>query len=148
MSSVGTKNQGITLHIGTKAANPVGDTFVQVKRVKSIGEFGSEAPIIDATCLEDSAKEKLKGIPDNGDIEITLQRVFTDAGQTALKAAGADTDDDPYNFKITCPGVGAAGADVVFSFKAMVTFREKVGPVDGLMEATSKLSVSGAVTQA
>lgn len=148
MATAGTKSQGIVVYIGTTASDPSGDTFTQVKRVKRIGELGPEAPIIDATALEDSAKEKLKGIADSGDVELGGNRVYTDAGQNALKAAAEDTGDVPYNFRVEVPGAGAAGADIRYSFKALASkFRDNPGQVDGLVEFAAMLAISGAITQ-
>lgn len=148
MAEQGTKNQGIEVWIGTKAVNPALDTFTQVKRVKSISEIGAEASVIDATTLEDAAKQKLKGIPDWGGVDFGGNRVYTDPGQDALAAAAADPDDDPYNVRVRVPGAGAAGANIQFSFKGLVNkFKDVPGQVDGLIEFASSVAISGAVTE-
>lgn len=150
MATTGTKNQGVKVFIGTKLADPTSDTFTQIKRCKLIGEFGAEAPIIDATALEDSARAKLKGIPDSGDVELTGNRIFTDAGQNALRDAGSDTDDDAYNFRIVYPGegTGVGTPDLRFSFKAIVSrFKNSSGAVDGLVEFLSTLAITGTITE-
>lgn len=148
MATAGTKTQGIRVLIGTKATDGSADTYTQVKRCKVIGELGAEAPIIDATALEDNAKEKLKGIADNGDVEIGGNRVYTDAGQNALEAAAIDNDDTPYNCRIELPGAAAGGATLRYAFKAIVSkFRTKPGQVDGLVEFTAMVAITGAITQ-
>lgn len=148
MATAGTKNQGIVVYIGTKAADGSTDTYTQVRRCKVLGEYGAEAQVIDATALEDSVKQKLKGIPDSGDIELGGNRVYTDAGQNALKAAASDNDDDPYNFRIEVPGAATGGDDVRYSFKALVTkFKDNPGNVDGLIEFSSMIAVTGAITE-
>lgn len=148
MATAAQKNQGATLWIGTKAADPAGDTFVQVKRVDNLGEFGPETDIKDVTCLEDTAKQKIKGIPDFGNIEIEGNRVMTDAGQEDLRLAGEDTDDDGYNFEVRLPGVGASSANVKFSFKALVgKMKTSPGQVDDRLRFSSMLAVTGAITE-
>lgn len=151
MATAGTKNQGMRFYIGTKAADASADTFTQIKRCNLAGEFGSEAPVIDATAFEDATRQKLKGIPDSGDMELGGRRVFADAGQTALEDAAVDTDDDPYNFRVEIPGAGSGGAtpDLRFSFKALVPkFKTVAGAVDGLIEFASTLAITGAITDA
>lgn len=144
-----TKNQGIELWIGTKAASASGDTFTQIRRVDTIGEFGPETEIQDVTCLEDDAKVKIKGIPDFGSIDVEGNRIFSDAGQTALLAAGEDTDDVPYNIRIRMPGAGATNTNLEFSFKALVgKMKTATGQVDGVLRFSSTLAVSGKITQA
>lgn len=141
-------NQGTQLWIGTTAASGSGDTFVQVKRVDNIGEFGPESDIKDVTCLEDTAKEKMKGIPDFGNIEIEGNRVLTDAGQEDLLEAGESNGDLPYNFEIRYPGKGASAANVKFSFKAYVgKMKTATGQVDDRLRFSSTLAVTGPVTE-
>ncbi len=148
MALAGTKSQGYRVYIGTKAADGATDTYTQIKRCKVVGEFGAEAQIIDATTLEDSVRQKLKGIPDSGDVELSGNRVYTDAGQTALLAAAEDTDDDPYNFRLEADGVGASSANLRWSFKALASkFKTKPGQVDGLQEFSAMVAITGAVTQ-
>jgi hypothetical protein len=148
MSAAGVKNQGITVWIGTKLTDPTTDTFIQISRCKLVGEYGAEAQTIDATTLEDTVKQKLKGIPDSGDIEVGGNRVYTDAGQAALKAAALDVADAGYNVRIQIPGAGTAGANLRYSFKALVTkFHDKVGSVEGLVEFVGMMAVTGAITE-
>ena len=148
MALAGTKTQGIKVYIGTTAADGATDTYTQIKRCKVLGELGAEAQVIDATALEDTAKQKLKGIPDYGDIELGGNRVFTDAGQNALEDAAIDPEDEPYNMRIEVPGAAAAGDDVRYAFKAIVSkFRTKPGQVDGLVEFSAMAAITGAVTE-
>lgn len=150
MAAAGTKNQGILVYIGTKAADGDTDTYVQVKRVKSISRLGGvEAQSIDATALEDAIKQKLKGIPDGGQIETGGNRVYTDPGQNALRAAAFDTDDTPYNVRALVPSVMGGGLSKRFQFKALVLkFDDTPGAVDGLVEFTSTIDITGAITEA
>ncbi len=148
MADTGVKTTGITLFFGTTAANGSSDTYTQVKRVKTIGAMGAEAQVIDVTALDDTAREKIKGIPDNGDIEITGNRVYTDAGQNLLLAAADDTSDTPYNVRVQIPVAGAAGANVRRQFKGIVTrFREFPAQVDGVVEFSCMIAITGAITR-
>lgn len=148
MAKAGTKSQGILCYIGTQAADASTDVYTQVRRVKSISEIGPEAAIIDATALEDDAKEKIKGIIDYGDIEFGGNRVYTDPGQAAMKAAAEDSSDEPYNFRIVVPGAGAAGANIRLQFKVIVgKFRVNPGQVDGIQEFAATTAVTGAVSE-
>lgn len=143
------KSQGTTLLIGTTATDPSSDTFVQVGRVTGLGGgFGPEAPEIDATALEDTARQYLKGIVDYGVIAVSGRRVITDAGQEDLEQAAAATADAAYNFRIRRAGIGAAAANVQWSFKAQVlSFKTIPGEVDGVMSYEASLRITGAVTQ-
>lgn len=144
----GTKNKGLRVYIGTKAADASTDSYVQIKRCKAGGDHGPEAPIIDATAWEDAGKEKLKGTPDFGDMELTGNRVYGDPGQEDLLAATLDDSDTPYNIRIEKDGAGPAGANLRFTFKAMVSrFKTMPGAVDGLMEFGATVAISGTIAQ-
>jgi hypothetical protein len=149
MSNLAKKSQGTKVYIGTTASDEGADTFTEIKEIKQIGEFGSEASIIDATALADAAKYKLKGTPDNGNVELSGNRAHTDAGQTALKAAADDVGDDPYNFRIVFSDkVTGGGTGTTIKFKAIVTsFKTGVGGVDGLLGFVSQVAVTGLVTE-
>jgi hypothetical protein len=148
MADSGVKTNGITVWIGTQASNGSSDTYTQVKRCKVTGPIGAEAQVIDATALEDSYREKIKGIPDNGDVEITGNRVFTDAGQNALRAAAEDTSDTPYNVRIQIPGAGAGGSNVRAQFKAIISrFRDGDAQVDGVVGFASTAAITGAISR-
>jgi hypothetical protein len=149
MGNLAIKNQGIVLRIGTQAADPAGDTFTEIKEVTSIGEAGPEAPSIDATALTDTARHKLKGIPDYGEVPISGNRAPTDAGQTALNAAAKSTSDDPYNFEIEFSDMPSGGSNnTKISFKALVlSFKTESGDVDGLVSFASSLAITGATTE-
>lgn len=155
--SLAQKTQGIKLEIGTQVVDPVGDTFAQFKGPLTFGGLGGESPIIDATELESVAREKLKGIPDSGDLEVGAHRslgVTADAGQEAMKAAhentGAPDSDVPYNFQITFndAGSGAGATGTIMAFKALVTqFRTRPGEVDGKVELAVTLAITGTITE-
>ncbi len=144
------KSQGTKLMIGTQITDPAGDTFQQVKGPIGIAGIGPEAPIIDATELDDTARRKLKGIPDHGDIEVTGNRRVGDPGQTALKAAAEDLGDLGYNFKIELNDAptGPAPTPTTYAFKALVTqFRTVPNEVDGKVDFTAILAVTGPSTE-
>lgn len=144
------KSQGIKLMIGTTATDPVGDTFQQVLGPIGIGPVGPESPIIDATELDDTARRKLKGIADHGDIEITGNRRKTEPGQEALAAASLDTGDVGYNFQIVFNDAPAGPAPTPsrIEFKALVTqFRTVPNDVDNKVDFSAMLAVTGASTE-
>lgn len=141
MSDNAEKSQGTRVYIGTTASDESGDTFIEILDVKTIGELGVESAILDATALRDEGKTKKKGMPDYGNIDIGGQRVQTDAGQEALRAAAEDDEDDPYNFRI----VKRSG--YILKFKAVVPkFKDNIGGVDGLIMFAAQLAISGVVT--
>ena len=144
------ETQGITVWIGTQAADPLTDTYTQIKRIKSIGEFGGEAQVSDeATCLEDTAKEKVKKMIDPGQLQLSGNHIPTDPGQLLLKAAAAMETNSPHNFKIVNNNMPSGGShgDIFYS-KAFVLSHKRTGlEVDGTQGFQSTIELTGAATE-
>jgi len=75
-------------------------TFVQVKKVGSIGERGINANVVQYDTLDTLVALKGKGITNAGDPQIEVAEDLSDPGQGAMRAAGAPDVPDTYAFKI------------------------------------------------
>lgn len=87
------------LHIGTKAADHLTDTYEQVTKVESLGEFGDDTQIIEFTPLETGEVDKASGSTNYGALNITLGFLPENPGQERIEDASADKG--KWNFKIT-----------------------------------------------
>ncbi|KAF1016178.1 MAG: hypothetical protein GAK31_01667 [Stenotrophomonas maltophilia] len=72
-------------------------TFVQVKKVGSIGERGINTNIVQYDTL---VALKGKGITNAGDPQVEVAEDLADPGQIAMRAAGAPGVPDAYAFKV------------------------------------------------
>lgn len=133
-SALSTQNS--TIAIGNGASPEV---FTAIGEVKGIDGPGGGAAVIDVTHLGSSRREKRKGIPDGGQVTITANRVFGNAGQVAMIAAEASPD--PYNFKITYPNTETV------IFEALVMEFREGSQVDGVVELSMTLEVTGEITR-
>lgn len=77
-----------------------GLTYVEVKKVGSIGEFGIATNIVTYDTLDQDVIEKGKGLTNAGDPAIEVAELLADPGQIAMRAAGAVANKDNYAFKI------------------------------------------------
>lgn len=59
-------------------------TWVQVKGIKTMGDTGEEAPLVDVTPIDVTSKEYIAGILDGAEKEITGNLELTDPGQDAF----------------------------------------------------------------
>lgn len=75
-------------------------TYVQVKKVGSIGERGISTNIVNYDTLDTLVSMKGKGITNAGDPQVEMAEDLTDPGQVAMRAAGAPNVPDAYAFKI------------------------------------------------
>lgn len=111
--------------------------FVQIKEVQSYSGFDGKASEIDVTTLDSDAKEKRKGLTDNGGFQIEVNRVYTDPGQTLLDES--QSDEEPRRFKLVLPN-GWIGL-----FSALVMSFDLKGGVDAVIKSTASLSITGKV---
>ncbi|WP_329845703.1 hypothetical protein [Stenotrophomonas sepilia] len=75
-------------------------TFVQVKKVGSIGERGINTNVVQYDTLDTLVALKGKGITNAGDPQIEVAEDLADPGQVAMRAAGAPNVPDTYAFKV------------------------------------------------
>ena len=78
-------------------------TYVQVKRVGSVGERGISTNIVTCDTWDTLVALKGKGISNAGDPEVEMARDLADPGQIAMRAAGAPNVQDMYAFKVERP---------------------------------------------
>jgi hypothetical protein len=125
------------LEIGTGTG---GNTYVQVKGFTDFsGLGGGSAAVIDTTDFDSDAKEKSMGLPDEGQVSISLIFTPKDAGQTAMRAARNTRA--ATKFRITL------GDGTKYEFTAFVLTFERTGSADDVVKASSNLEVTGAVAE-
>jgi len=106
---------GTTVSIGTSVAIDfsgteaailtafAADTYVEVAETETISDFGDTATDVPFTALGDARTRHLKGSTDGGMATITCADMPEDAGQAAVKAAAAPTNQAEYNVKFEWP---------------------------------------------
>lgn len=136
------KSQTSTVHISNEDADATAygvATFAKVGEVTNIGAPDGEAADIDTTHLESTAKEYLTGLPDNGNIEISMNAISGDLGHTELIDA-MDVQERRW-VKITWSN------DDVWYIKALVKKYTWSAGVDAKIEASASFRTSGAWTR-
>jgi hypothetical protein len=137
MSTSAKTGKGTTIAF-TDAGSPSGD--LSIGEIISFDGPGGEGEVIDATHLGSTAKEKLMGLPDEGQLSFECNLVDGDAGQALLRTRRDDQALDA--FKITLPG------SEILTFNAYVLGFKVAGGVDEVVRASVTLEISGAVTWA
>ncbi len=138
-ASLALKSEGVILKRGDGAASEI---FTAVAEIIDFDGPGGQAAVIDVTHLTSVAKEKLIGLPDEGQFSFNANLVPGDTPQAALR-----TDRDAgtlRNFTLTLTDSPAT----VLSFAAFVLeFRIAAG-VDAKISVAITMEISGAVTWA
>ena len=113
---------------------------VQIAEVTDFNGPGGAAAVIDISHLESTAKEKMIGLRDEGQLSMTLNYNATDTGQVALKADRASRTMRKALLKFNDTATNAA------VFDAYCMQFQVQGAVDNKITANAVLEITGAVT--
>lgn len=96
-------------------------TYSAVCPLESLGSFGTsyDAVTFDDICT--GVRQKIKGINDNGDLEVVFGYDDTNAGQGYIETAANDEGVDDWHFKVTLPNKqNSSGDDAIMYFSGKV----------------------------
>lgn len=126
---------------GTKLSYKTGgETYTELKGLKSTPDMASNKETIEVTDLSDSSKRYINGIADYGDgLEFTFNRLNSAEDSYAIlqPLEAADTTVD---FKLEYPD------GLTFVFSAQISTTIKGAEVNGVGEFTAKLTPTSAFT--
>ena len=132
------ESQGTTLAISV-GASP--SSFTTIGNVVGFKGPGGSASVIDVTNLSSVAKEKLMGLPDEGQFTVDLNFDPDNATHQSLRTARANRT--PCEFKITFTDAASATTAV---FTGYVLGMEISAQVDSAVKASVTIEITGAVT--
>ena len=118
-----------TVSISSTTANPAtydaagygALTYEQICPIQSLGAFGTtfESVTFDDLCT--GLRTKIKGINDNGEMEVVAGYDDTNDGQEKAVTAAKDKSTANWHFKVTLPNKqNPTGTDAVFYFSGKV----------------------------
>ena len=131
------ESQGTVLKIGDGNSPEV---FTAVGEIKEIGGPSGSAPVIDVSNLSSTKREKIMGLPDEGQVSMSLNYDHNDAQQTALRTAR--TARTAKNFTIET----SDSPSQTLSFTAYVLEFSLSFAVDEVVGLTVTLEITDAVT--
>ncbi|WP_022682138.1 phage tail tube protein [Sphingobium bisphenolivorans] len=129
------ETQGTVLAIETATG-----VFTPIAKINDFSAFSGSASVIDTTSLDSTAKEKLMGLQDFGQVSINFNVIPDDAGQVALEAAKASRA--LKNFKLTLNDTDST----TYAFSGYVLSKSLSGGVDSKLTGSATIEISGAVT--
>lgn len=134
------QSQGVTFKIGD-GGSPT-ETFNDVGELRDVtGLRGGGATVIDASTLASTRREKVMGLPDEGQCSLSVWYDPADSQQTALEAARDSRA--LTNFQVTIPSTPVT----TFAFSGFVLDFEVGAQIDGLVEGSVTIEITGAVTK-
>ncbi len=130
------QSQGCNLYFSTSTAL---STVIAVGQVVGFNGPSGAANVIDVTNLASTAKEKMIGLRDEGQLSLDLMFAATDTGQVKLRECRANRTKSHFAIKMTDTAVTQIDADCYVSGFAIQ------GAVDQAVKLTATLEISGPV---
>ena len=128
----------LTIDDNTDSATMTPVAYTSIGEVTDFDGPSGTASVIDVTHLGSTAKEKLMGLPDEGQFTFSINWDQDDAGQqAAIAARAARTEED---FKVTYSDTSTA------TFSGFVLGVTSSGGVDGKVSGSMTVEITGAVT--
>lgn len=134
-----------------------GTTVATLGNISDLGEFGGQADDIEVTNLDDTAKQFLVGLIDNGEMTVQLNLNPQDANHQDLQAKAGNGVRYPFlvglSDGVTAPT--AVGGDLVppvaanrtsFAFDASIKSFKFGAKTNDAIRVTVTLRISGAIT--
>lgn len=75
-------------------------SYTEIKFVGNIGQFGIDTNVLSYPLLGEVVMQKQKGMTDAGDVAVECARKDSDAGQLAMRVAGAPDYYDAHAFRV------------------------------------------------
>ncbi len=129
------KAQGTELQLGS--GSPL--TYTKIAEINSFTGPGGSVSVIDVTDLSSTAKEKLAGLNDNGQLSFECNFLPTNTQHAALRTAKEN------GTTIAVKLVFTDGTE--WTFTAIVTGFSVSGAVDGVVKVSVTLEISGEITE-
>lgn len=122
-------------------------TWLPIKEIEDIGEFGVEGSEQTFLSLEDGYVRKLKGSLNSGTIEMVCARDPSDPGQNQARAAAGDWDKYPFKIELNDRPT-PTGENTIYYFRAPVmSAKSNYGNADNIVKTTFNLSIDGQILE-
>ncbi len=120
-------------------------TYIEVKEVESLGEFGDESSDVTFTSLSDGRVRHLKGARDAGVLALVVGRDPFDPGQTAMRAA--EKTKFAYAIKVVAADAGDENdTPTTFYCHALIqSAKENFGEADNVVKTNFNVGITTAI---
>ena len=139
MSTNAMESQGIKIARGDGASPEV---FTDIPEIREFTGPGGSASVIDVSDLDSTFREKILGLPDEGQLSFTVHYIADNAVHVNLRADRAART--LRNFRITWTDASPAK---IWTFAGYVTEFSVSGGVDDVVLAAVVIEITGAITE-
>jgi hypothetical protein len=133
------QSQGCAIYISTNATT--GTTVTKLGELVSFNGPSGQAAVIDVTHLLSTAKERLIGLRDEGELSMTLNYSPSDTGQSAFITDRANRTKRKFIVKMS--DTAAAETSHVIEMKGYCMGWSIAGAVDDKISANAVIAITG-----
>jgi len=137
MSDSAIKAQGTLLQLGS--GSPL--SYNTIAEINSFSGPGGTVSVIDVTDLSSTAKEKIAGLNDNGQLSFECNLIPSNTQHAALRTAKEN------GTTISVKIVFTDAEETEWTFDAIVTGFAISGAIDGVVKASVQLEISGEISE-
>jgi len=130
---------------GSVSRELTGYTMTLIGEVTDFTGPGGAAAVIDITSLDSTAKDKLMGLRDEGQLSMSINFNATDAGQVALKDDRAARTKGKYIIKLTDVATGSSAFPSYAYFNGYCLQYSISGAVDNKVSGNAVIEIDGPV---
>lgn len=140
--------------IGSEPNNTIADladfeavSWLPIKEVEDIGEFGVEGSEQTFLSLEDGYVRKLKGSLNSGSVEMVTARDPSDEGQNKAREAAGDWNKYPIKIELNDKPTPTGENTVYYMRVIVMSAKSNYGNADNIVRTTFNLSIDGQILE-
>ena len=130
---------------GSLSRELTGYTMELIGEITDFTGPGGAAAVIDITSLDSTAKDKLVGLRDEGQLSLSLNFNATDAGQVGLRADRAARTKRKFIIELTDQATGSSSFPSYAYFSGYPLQYSVAGAVDNKVSANAAIEIDGPV---
>jgi hypothetical protein len=141
-AKISISNAAVITSVTDTTAEYAALTYIEVKQVESLGDFGDQSNLVNFTSLADARVRKLKGSRDAGELALVVANVADDPGQVALIAAEKTKFLYAFKVEFSDKGPGSGAVNTTIYFAALVNSGNfSVGGADDVIRSNYSLPI-------
>ena len=123
------------------------ESWVEIAWVDNIGSFGDESAEITFDAIGENRTQKLKGVRNAGNVELSMGLDYTDPGQAALRAAEATPDDYAFRVQFDDMPIGGVSPSYRYFVAKVMSARETLDGANNVMKLVTTLGLNSNVVR-
>lgn len=128
---------------GTKIRVEISTVLTAIGEIASFDGPSGSAAVIDVSDMDSTGKEKRMGLPDEGQLSLTVWLKPSDTVHKYLRTARSNRTEETFQIEFT----DGTTTNTLWDFNGFVTGFAASGAVDAVIEGSITIEITGSITQ-